>query len=437
MQECIDRYGSLVWSLARRWSSDASDAEDAVQEVFISLWQSAGRFDPEIASEASFVTMIARRRLIDRGRKLARRRRVETHLEDDAPEPADQAGSAVAALSESAGAPAAVDTMPAIDEPVLAEPSTDPPDAPPEPLPVEVPPEALAGEEIPSEVPPAEEPAPEEPAVSEPKTGDAGTVEPALAETPPAQAETMEPVFAAPAPAEAAPEESTAEELAVEELAEPEQIETALAEELPEDVMPQAAAEPAPVPEETAPEEALPAETEPEVSAPEVTAAEISAPEEAVPEKATPEEAAPEQTAPEQTEPEQPAGEAATSAQSAALPTTAPEPEPEPAPGPSVAALKKARIAQALAPYQAELSSGELSYGDLARNFNEQGRGNFNRGRYEEALGDFDTAIYLQPNFAAAYHNRAKVHQAMGDATKAQEDFDKAFELGFTRLNLQ
>ena len=67
--ECIDRHGPLVWSLARRACGEASDAEDMVQEVFIDLWKNASRFDPAVASEATFVAMIARRRLIDRGRR--------------------------------------------------------------------------------------------------------------------------------------------------------------------------------------------------------------------------------------------------------------------------------------------------------------------------------------------------------------------------------
>jgi RNA polymerase sigma-70 factor (ECF subfamily) len=73
MGECMDRFGGLVWSLARRVTTSASEADDAVQEIFIDLWKSAGRFDPSIASETTFVAMIARRRLIDRGRRRKRR----------------------------------------------------------------------------------------------------------------------------------------------------------------------------------------------------------------------------------------------------------------------------------------------------------------------------------------------------------------------------
>lgn len=71
--ECIARFSGLVWSLARRLCTSPSDAEDAVQEIFIDIWKSAPRFDASIASETTFVAMIARRRLIDRGRRKMRR----------------------------------------------------------------------------------------------------------------------------------------------------------------------------------------------------------------------------------------------------------------------------------------------------------------------------------------------------------------------------
>ncbi len=73
MHDCIAQYGGLVWSLARRLSGSHSDAEDASQEVFIALWKCAARFDPTRASEATFITMVARRRLIDRHRKASAR----------------------------------------------------------------------------------------------------------------------------------------------------------------------------------------------------------------------------------------------------------------------------------------------------------------------------------------------------------------------------
>jgi RNA polymerase sigma-70 factor (ECF subfamily) len=73
IRTCLSRYGGLVYALARRYESSAGDIEDAVQDVFVDLWKSAARFDPAIAGEATFVAMIARRRLIDRRRARDRR----------------------------------------------------------------------------------------------------------------------------------------------------------------------------------------------------------------------------------------------------------------------------------------------------------------------------------------------------------------------------
>lgn len=72
---CLDRFGGLVWSLARRMCRDGHEAEDAVQDIFVEVWKNAGRYDASVASEATFIAMIARRRLIDRRRRDSRRPR--------------------------------------------------------------------------------------------------------------------------------------------------------------------------------------------------------------------------------------------------------------------------------------------------------------------------------------------------------------------------
>ncbi|CAN5925378.1 sigma-70 family RNA polymerase sigma factor [soil metagenome] len=104
VRELVTRYERLVWALALRHCVDTTDAEDAVQDVFLSLWQNAERFDPARASEPVFITVIARRRLIDRAR--GRRRRPVTEVLDDAlpatgelhPERCVEAARAVRAL---------------------------------------------------------------------------------------------------------------------------------------------------------------------------------------------------------------------------------------------------------------------------------------------------------------------------------------------------
>lgn len=92
-EACLDRFGGLVWSLARKYFARRGDAEDAVQEAFLSLWENAGRFDPAVASETTFVAMIARRRMIDLVRKAGAARRsldADRARGADAPPPVEE-----------------------------------------------------------------------------------------------------------------------------------------------------------------------------------------------------------------------------------------------------------------------------------------------------------------------------------------------------------
>jgi len=88
VQDCLNAYGGLIWSLARRMSPNTDDAEDAVQEIFIDIWKNAERFDELQSSETTFVAMIARRRLIDRLR-YSNRRISAGSLEDMVAEPSN------------------------------------------------------------------------------------------------------------------------------------------------------------------------------------------------------------------------------------------------------------------------------------------------------------------------------------------------------------
>lgn len=115
VEACLDRFGGLVWSLARRMCPTRIEAEDAVQEIFVEVWRTAGRYDSSIASEATFIAMIARRRLIDRQRRAGRRPSENALVDESTPgtvtpdrsadgvlldEDAALARSAIAQLSE-------------------------------------------------------------------------------------------------------------------------------------------------------------------------------------------------------------------------------------------------------------------------------------------------------------------------------------------------
>lgn len=73
MNRCISQYGALVWTIVRRYIKDTAEAEDLVQEVFTEIWKKAATFNPKIATETTFVGLIARRRAIDSLRRQGRR----------------------------------------------------------------------------------------------------------------------------------------------------------------------------------------------------------------------------------------------------------------------------------------------------------------------------------------------------------------------------
>lgn len=119
VQACLDRYGSLVWSIALKWSSSRADAEDAVQDIFIDLWKSASRFDGSKAGEATFIAMIARRRMIDRRRAQGREREHRAPADVDLDELASDAHEALETHGEALIAAKAMATLPADRQKVL------------------------------------------------------------------------------------------------------------------------------------------------------------------------------------------------------------------------------------------------------------------------------------------------------------------------------
>jgi RNA polymerase sigma factor (sigma-70 family) len=107
---CLQRYSALVWSLARKFWTDVATIEDVVQEIFIELWRCADRYDPEKASEATFIATIARRRMIDRRRRSSRSPVQEDVMEQDLGE-RDEALDQVEVSDEARLARAALDQL--------------------------------------------------------------------------------------------------------------------------------------------------------------------------------------------------------------------------------------------------------------------------------------------------------------------------------------
>jgi RNA polymerase sigma-70 factor, ECF subfamily len=74
-----DRWSRRVYTIAVWILKDPDDAEDVVEETFWQAWRTAGQFDRARASVATWLTMIARSRALDRLR--GQRRRIERTAE--------------------------------------------------------------------------------------------------------------------------------------------------------------------------------------------------------------------------------------------------------------------------------------------------------------------------------------------------------------------
>jgi RNA polymerase sigma factor (sigma-70 family) len=85
LAELYDRFGRIAYGLALRVLRDSALAEDAVQDAFLNVWRSAGRFQAGRAKASTWVLTFVHRRAVDLVRREQRRR---TEREEAAPEPA-------------------------------------------------------------------------------------------------------------------------------------------------------------------------------------------------------------------------------------------------------------------------------------------------------------------------------------------------------------
>ncbi len=99
IEELYDRFGSLVYRMAYQTMPSRSDADDVVQEVFVRLWRTAGRFDPKRAALVTWVMLISRRHMVDRLRRL--RSKVKPVMLDEGwSPPSDEASPETGALQD-------------------------------------------------------------------------------------------------------------------------------------------------------------------------------------------------------------------------------------------------------------------------------------------------------------------------------------------------
>jgi RNA polymerase sigma factor (sigma-70 family) len=84
LEALYERYGRAAYSLARRILTEETLAQDVVQEVFLSLWRDARRFDAGRGTVATYLLSMTHHRAVDvvrREEKLRRWRTTDEALE--------------------------------------------------------------------------------------------------------------------------------------------------------------------------------------------------------------------------------------------------------------------------------------------------------------------------------------------------------------------
>ena len=77
-----DQTSYLVYGVALRILRDPADAEEVTLDVFLQVWRSAARFDPQRASASTWLTMLARSRSLDRLRSGMTRKSREAAIDE-------------------------------------------------------------------------------------------------------------------------------------------------------------------------------------------------------------------------------------------------------------------------------------------------------------------------------------------------------------------
>ena len=121
LEALYDRYGRAAYSLARRILTEETLAQDVVQEVFLSLWRDARRFDAGRGTVATYLLSMTHHRAVDvvrREENLRRWRTSDEGLELE-PDPKARVEDEVEASERRAEVRAALAELPAAQREAL------------------------------------------------------------------------------------------------------------------------------------------------------------------------------------------------------------------------------------------------------------------------------------------------------------------------------
>jgi RNA polymerase sigma-70 factor (ECF subfamily) len=95
-ESLYDRFGRPVYSVAMKMLRDQAAAEEVTQDVFLSLWRTAGQFDPRKSAARTWILSMAHHKAVDAVRR--RRVRAAEPLTESMVDDPDVAGQALRAV---------------------------------------------------------------------------------------------------------------------------------------------------------------------------------------------------------------------------------------------------------------------------------------------------------------------------------------------------
>ena len=121
LEALYERYGRAAYSLARRILTEETLAQDVVQEVFLSLWRDARRFDAGRGTVATYLLSMTHHRAVDVVRREENLRRWRTSDEglELAPDPKARVEDEVEASERRAEVRSALAELPAAQREAL------------------------------------------------------------------------------------------------------------------------------------------------------------------------------------------------------------------------------------------------------------------------------------------------------------------------------
>ena len=93
------------------------------------------------------------------------------------------------------------------------------------------------------------------------------------------------------------------------------------------------------------------------------------------------------------------------------------------------AAIEAGDLDRAIESFTDCIGQDDLLIDQLTVAYYNRGNAHLDKRHFERAIGDYDQALYLKPDYVPAYLNRGNAYQAVGDYARAIRDYDRVISI--------